>query len=90
MTCGEVTIGKSQIRHMFIVCKQLQKEHVIGLDMEQLHHLGYDWTNDGQVVLLQGTNILINSIDAVVDTTNLKTISNIHILTHCTQLYQLN
>ena len=46
-TCCEVTIGKSQYGHTFIVCKRLQKELVIGLDMQQLHHLGCDWTNDG-------------------------------------------
>ena len=27
----------------------LQREVVIGLDMQQLHHLGCDWTNDGQM-----------------------------------------
>ena len=31
----------------------------------------------------QGTNVLINSIDAIVNATNLKTISNIQIPTHC-------
>ena len=35
------------------------------------------------MILLQGTNILINCIDAVVDTMNFKAISNIQILTLC-------
>ena len=72
LACCEVTIGKSQFRHMFIVCKRLQKELVIGLDMQHLHHLGCDCTNDGQMFLHQGVNILSNSIDVVADTTILK------------------
>ena len=46
LTCCEDRIGKSQFRHTFIVCKKFQKEIVIGLDMQQSHHLGCDWTND--------------------------------------------
>ena len=30
LTCGEVTIGKSQFRQAFIVCKKIQKELGIG------------------------------------------------------------
>ena len=43
--------GKTQFRHTFIICKKLQKELVIGLDMQQLHCLGCDCTNDGQIFL---------------------------------------
>ena len=38
LTCCAVTIDKSQFRHTFITCKRLQKEHVIGLYKQQLHH----------------------------------------------------
>ena len=47
LTCCRGTIGKSQFSHTFILCKKLQKELVIGLDMQQIHNLGSDWTNDG-------------------------------------------
>ena len=33
--------------HIFIVCKNLQKELVIGLAMQQVYHLGCDWTGNG-------------------------------------------
>ena len=46
VTYCEVTMGKSQFRHSFIVCKLLQEELVTGLDMQQLHCLGCDWTNN--------------------------------------------
>ena len=47
LMCCDVTIHKSQFRYTFIVCKKLQNELVIGLDMQQLHCLGCEWTNDG-------------------------------------------
>ena len=50
--------------------------------MQQLHHLGCGWTDDGWMFLTQGTDLLINSIDTVVDKMNLKTISNIQIPTY--------
>ena len=39
LVCCEVTIGKLQFRHTFFVCKKLQKELVIDLDMQHLHHI---------------------------------------------------
>ena len=47
LTSCKLTIGKSQFRHTFIMCKKLQNELVIGHDMQQLHYLGCNWTNDG-------------------------------------------
>ena len=73
LTCCEVMISKPQFRHTFIICKKMQ----------QLHHVGCDWTNDRQMFLHQGTDIHINSIHLAVNTTNLKTIHNIQICTHC-------
>ena len=58
--------------HPFIVCMKLQKELVIGVDMQLIPHLGCGWTDDGQMFLNQGMDILINSIDAVVSIANLK------------------
>ena len=49
--------------------------------MQQLHHLGHDWSDNGCMILHQGTDILISTIDGV---TNLnKTISNLQIPAHC-------
>ena len=39
--------------------KNLKKELVIGLDMQQLFQLGCDWANSGHMFLDQGTNVLI-------------------------------
>ena len=63
------------------MCKKLHKE--LGIDMQQLHHLGCDLTDDGQMFLHQGTDICINSIDAVMNLTNLKTFRNMHIPAYC-------
>ena len=77
LTCYEVIVGRLQLRHTFTMCKKLQNELLIGLDMQLLHCLGYDWTNDGWMFLHWGMDILINSIDAVTNITNLKTISSV-------------
>ena len=83
LTCCEVTVGKLHFRHTLIVWKKLEKEFVIGLEMLQLYHLGWDWTMDGWMFLHQGADILIYSIKAVVNNTSLKTISNIQTPIHC-------
>ena len=69
--CCEVTKGRSQFRHTLTVCKKLQKELGIGLDMQQLHYLGWDWTYERWMFIHQGADILINSIDGVMNITNL-------------------
>ena len=51
--------------------------------MQQLHCLGYDWTDGRLMFLHQGSDILINSIDAVTNITNLKAITNDQIPTYC-------
>ena len=42
-----VMLGHTQVMHIFIVCKNWQKEHLIGLDLQQFHHLGCDWMKSG-------------------------------------------
>ena len=71
-------MGKVQFRHTFIVCKNLLKELIIGLDIQQFYQLGCNWTDDGCLVLPQGTNILINSIDVIMNVTHLETISTVY------------
>ena len=43
----ECTVCKSQCKHTFIMCKNLQKDLVIVPDMQQFHQLGYNWTANG-------------------------------------------
>ena len=40
LMCCDVTTGKSQFKHTLILCKKIQKELIIFLDMQELHHLG--------------------------------------------------
>ena len=61
--CGKIVKGNLQCWHTSIVCKNLQWELVIGFDMQQLHHLGYDWNNNGGMFLDQDTKLYINSKD---------------------------
>ena len=63
-------------------CKKLQKELVIGLDMQQLYHLGCDWTKEGLLFLNQGADILSKFLDVLTNITKLKAISNVQIPAH--------
>ena len=64
------------------MCRNLQKELVIGLNMKQLYQLGGGWNDNGYMLLQQVANVLIYSIKSVVNVTNLKTISNVKIPAH--------
>ena len=44
----ETVLNDTQFMHSFIVCKNLWKELLIRLDMQQLHCLGCDWTENGE------------------------------------------
>ena len=59
--CRTMLAG-TQFMHTFIMCNNLQEELIMGLDMQQLHHLGCNWTENGFMFLHQGPSILINSI----------------------------
>ena len=50
--------------------------------MQQLHHLGCAWTDNGQMYLNQGNDILFSFIDAFTNITNLRTVSNVQIPVH--------
>ena len=58
------------------VCKNLWKDPIFRLDMQQLYQLGCDWTDIGCMFLHQSTQILINLTEIVTDVTHLWTISN--------------
>ena len=78
-----VMLGNIQFMHTFIVFKNVQKELLIWLHVQQLHYLGCHLTESGHKFLHQGTNVLINSIDSIINELLLWTISNIEIPTCC-------
>ena len=89
LTCCEVMKGKLQVKHTFIVCKNLQKELVIGFDMQQLYQLGCNITDNSLMFLHQGASIINTSISIVTNLTPLKMTSNVKVLLILLQLYQL-
>ena len=50
--------------------------------MQQLYSPGCDRTNNGHMFLHQGTSVLFNSIDIVINVTPSKTISNVSLPPH--------
>ena len=57
LTWYGIMICNLQFRHTFNVCKNLGKELVIGLVMQQLHQLGCGRTDNGCMSLHQGVNV---------------------------------
>ena len=47
----KMMISKLQFRQTSIVCQNLQKELIIGIDMQQLFSLHCDWTYNGHVFI---------------------------------------
>ena len=47
LTCCDVTTGKLQFNHAFIMCKKLKKKNCYWFGMQQLPDLHCDWTYDG-------------------------------------------
>ena len=74
-----IVLVDAQFMHTFIICKNLQKELVKGLDMPQVHHLGCDWTENGHMLLHWGADTLIISIDIPIKEPQLWTISNVKV-----------
>ena len=68
--CGFL-LGNMQSMHIFTVCRNLQKELVIGLNMQQIHHLGCYFTESVNTFAHQGTNVLINSIGTAIKELNI-------------------
>ena len=66
-------------RQTFIGCKNLQKELIIHLYIQILYLLGCNWTDNGCIFIHQVANVLINSIDIVINVSHLKTICNVQI-----------
>ena len=54
------------------LCVGSYERNIIGLEMQQLHHLDSKWTDNRQKFLHQGTNVLISLIDVVTNLTHLK------------------
>ena len=80
LPCYGIMTGNLQFRHTFIVHKNLHKELITELGMQQLHQIDCNWTDNGHMFLHQGTNVLINSIDVVTNVTHLRTISKMRYL----------
>ena len=64
--CNDM-IGNAQFMHTLIKCRNLQKEILIGLDVQQLHHLNCDWRESDHMFLHQGVYVISNSTDIVMD-----------------------
>ena len=63
--------------------EDLQKEHATGLNMQQLHHLGCGWTDNGWMFLHQGIDTLINFLGIIAHATKLKATNNVQSTACC-------
>ena len=49
LACHRIMIENLQFRHMFIMCKNLQKELIMRCDVQHLCWLGCHWTDNGDI-----------------------------------------
>ena len=51
------------IAYDFVVCKNLTKPLIIGLDIKQKHRIGYDWLPDSKLYLHKNREIIISHVE---------------------------
>ena len=72
------TLGKTRIQFKlgittytteFIVCKNLRRPAVLGIDFLRKNRLGTTWTEEGKFALQKGDDILVESIEVFFEDT---------------------
>ena len=79
--CMTVLVN-AQFLHTFIMCRYMQKKLVIGLDIQKIHHVGCDLTDNGHMFFYWGVDILITSTDIAIREQQFHTISNVEVPAH--------
>ena len=59
---GPFNVGGHSIESDLIICKNLFRSLILGLDFMQKHHIGLRWSDTGKGLLTKGGNILIEII----------------------------
>ena len=72
-------LGNQGYNHPFIVCANLRRPLILGLDFLQINRIGLDWDETGNKVLKQGRQILIESIDEQEPSTLIKNAKSVKI-----------
>ena len=64
------TLGGRDYRMEFIVCKNLRRPAILGLDFLRQNRIGTTWTPTGTFALQRGEEILVESIEVCFENTN--------------------
>ena len=58
----DINLGKEQFKYKFIVCRNLKKPIILGLDFAEYHKIGFDWNADRSTYLRFENKELVSSI----------------------------
>ena len=64
------TLGGRDYKMEFIVCKNLRRPAILGLDFLRQNRIGTTWTPTGTFALQRGEDILVESIEVCFEDTN--------------------
>ena len=64
------TLGSRDYKMEFIVCKNLRRPAILGLDFLRQNRIGTTWTPTGTFALQRGEDILVESIEVCFEDTN--------------------
>ena len=64
------TLGNRDYKMEFIVCRNLRRPAILGLDFLRQNRIGTTWTPTGTFALQRGENVLVESIEVCFENTN--------------------
>ena len=66
MTECTFSLGKQPYTYNFLVCKELSRPMILGLDFLRSNRIGTDWSQSGKFVLHQKEKILVESLETYI------------------------
>ena len=58
----KIKLGTKQYWHTFIICKNIRRKMILGLDFQQKYKIGTTWTDEGRFQVCTPTQVNIEAI----------------------------
>ena len=73
------SLGKQLYTYNFLVCKDLSRPIILGLDFLRANRIGTDWSKTGKFVLQQKNTVLVESLETYITGPRMYTKNHINI-----------
>ena len=74
------SLGNQPYTYNFLVCKDLSRPIILGLDFLRANRIGTDWSDNGKFVLQQKNSVLVESIETYITRPRIYTNNHIDIM----------